>query len=78
MEQISNHVQAEFSIFSIRINDYSGDNDRNRTPHRAGECTPGVALVGMECLCRARLGLKDACDRRIQNRKKVIDGPLGV
>jgi len=39
---------------------------------------PAVALIGLECLYLARLGLRDARDRRIQNTVKVIDGLLGV
>lgn len=46
--------------------------------NRSGSSTPAVALIGMECLYLARLGLRDARDRRIQNTVKVIDGLLRV
>ncbi|KXU97678.1 glucan 1,4-alpha-glucosidase [Caballeronia megalochromosomata] len=46
--------------------------------NRAGRSTPAGALIGMECLYLARLGLRDARDQRIQNSVKVIDGLLGV
>ncbi|BFG79926.1 glucan 1,4-alpha-glucosidase [Paraburkholderia terrae] len=46
--------------------------------NRAGKSAPAVALIGMECLYLARLGLRDAHDRRIQNTVKIIDGLLGV
>lgn len=46
--------------------------------NRADSTAPAVALIGMECLYLARLGLRDACDRRILNTVKIIDGILGV
>ena len=46
--------------------------------NREGESAPAVALIGMECLYLARLGLRDARDRYIQNTVKVIDSLLGV
>lgn len=46
--------------------------------NRCGSSTPAVALIGMECLYLARLGLRDARDPRIQNTVKVIDGLLRV
>ncbi|TAM53240.1 MAG: glucan 1,4-alpha-glucosidase [Paraburkholderia sp.] len=46
--------------------------------NRGGGSAPAAALVGMECLYLARLGLRDASDRRILNTAKVIDGLLGV
>jgi glucoamylase len=46
--------------------------------NRAGKTTSASALIGMECIYLARLGLRDARDRRIENTVKVIDGLLGV
>jgi glucoamylase len=46
--------------------------------NRDGESVPAAALVGMEYLYLARLGLRDARDARIQNTLKVTDGLLRV
>ena len=46
--------------------------------NRPRKSLPATALVGLEFLYLARLGLRDARDARIQNTLKVTEGILGV
>lgn len=51
---------------------------RIELPNRHGETIPASALVGLEFIYLARLGLRDARDPRIQDTLKVVDALLKV